>query len=144
MPKTQNYFMKWQVRFLKKIKYLLLLLNNKAMNLIIKIVVTAILVMLIATFIPGIHVAGFTTALIVAVVLGLLNVFIKPILVVLTLPATLFTLGLFLLVINAVIILLCANIVGGFRVDSFWTALLFSIILSVLQSIMYKLLGNDK
>lgn len=114
------------------------------MNLIIKIVVTAILVMLIATFIPGIHVAGFTTALIVAVVLGLLNVFIKPILVVLTLPATLFTLGLFLLVINAVIILLCANIVGGFRVDSFWTALLFSIILSVLQSIMYKLLGNDK
>ena len=114
------------------------------MNLIIKIVVTAILVMLIATFIPGIHVAGFTTALIVAVVLGLLNIFIKPILVVLTLPATVFTLGLFLLVINAVIILLCANIVGGFRVDSFWTALLFSIILSVLQSIMYKLLGNDK
>lgn len=114
------------------------------MNLIIKIVVTAILVMLIASFIPGIHVAGFTTALIVAVVLGLLNIFIKPILVVLTLPATVFTLGLFLLVINAVIILLCANIVGGFRVDSFWTALLFSIILSVLQSIMYKLLGNDK
>jgi len=114
------------------------------MNLIIKIVVTAILVMVIAHFMPGIHVTGFATALIVAVVLGLLNVFIKPILVVLTLPATLFTLGLFLLVINAVIILLCANIVGGFRVDSFWTALLFSIILSVLQSIMYKLLGNDK
>jgi len=114
------------------------------MNLIIKIVVTAILVMGIAHFMPGIHVAGFATALIVAVVLGLLNIFIKPILVLLTLPATIFTLGLFLLVINAVIILLCANIVGGFRVDSFWTALLFSIILSVLQSIMYKLLGNDK
>lgn len=114
------------------------------MNLIIKIVVTAILVLGIALFMPGIHVTGFTTALIVAVVLGLLNVFIKPILVALTLPATLFTLGLFLLVINAVIILLCANIVGGFRVDSFWSALLFSIILSVSQSIMYKLLGNDK
>ena len=114
------------------------------MNLIIKIVVTAILVMGIAHFMPGIHVAGFATALIVAVVLGLLNIFIKPILVLLTLPATIFTLGLFLLVINAVIILLCANIVGGFRVDYFWTALLFSIILSVLQSIMYKLLGNDK
>ena len=114
------------------------------MNLIIKIVVTAILVMGIAHFMPGIHVAGFATALIVAVVLGFLNIFIKPILVLLTLPATIFTLGLFLLVINAVIILLCANIVGGFRVDSFWTALLFSIILSVLQSIMYKLLGNDK
>ena len=114
------------------------------MNLIIKIVVTAILVLGIALFMPGIHVTGFTTALIVAVVLGLLNVFIKPILVALTLPATLFTLGLFLLVINAVIILLCANIVVGFRVDSFWSALLFSIILSVSQSIMYKLLGNDK
>jgi putative membrane protein len=114
------------------------------MNLIIKIVITAILVMGIAHGMPGVHVASFGTALIVAVVLGLLNVFIKPILVLLTLPATIFTLGLFLLVINAVIILLCANIVGGFRVDSFWTALLFSIILSFLQSIMYKFLGNDK
>jgi putative membrane protein len=114
------------------------------MNLIIKIVITAILVMGIAHGMPGVHVASFGTALIVAVVLGLLNIFIKPILVLLTLPATIFTLGLFLLVINAVIILLCANIVGGFRVDSFWTALLFSIILSFLQSIMYKFLGNDK
>jgi putative membrane protein len=109
-----------------------------------KIVITAILVMGIAHGMPGVHVASFGTALIVAVVLGLLNIFIKPILVLLTLPATIFTLGLFLLVINAVIILLCANIVGGFRVDSFWTALLFSIILSFLQSIMYKFLGNDK
>jgi len=114
------------------------------MNLIMKIVITAILVMGIAHGMPGVHVASFGTALIVAVVLGLLNIFIKPILVLLTLPATIFTLGLFLLVINAVIILLCANIVGGFRVDSFWTALLFSIILSFLQSIMYKFLGNDK
>ena len=114
------------------------------MNLIIKIVITAILVMGIAHGMPGVHVASFGTALIVAVVLGLLNIFIKPILVLLTLPATIITLGLFLLVINAVIILLCANIVGGFRVDSFWTALLFSIILSFLQSIMYKFLGNDK
>ncbi|WP_291122358.1 phage holin family protein, partial [Flavobacterium sp. UBA6046] len=106
--------------------------------------VTAILVMGIASFMPGVHVAGFGTALIVAVVLGLLNIFIKPILVILTLPVTILTLGLFLLVINALIILLCTNIVGGFKVDSFWTALLFSIVLSILQSIMYKLSGNDK
>ena len=92
----------------------------------------------------GVHVAGFTTALIVAVVLGLLNIFIKPILVVLTLPITFVTLGLFLLVINALIIILCDNFVGGFSVDSFWTALFFSIILSILQSIMYKILGEDK
>jgi putative membrane protein len=92
----------------------------------------------------GVHVSGFTTALIVAVVLGLLNIFIKPILVILTLPVTFITLGLFLLLINAVIILLCDNIVGGFSVDSFFTALLFSIVLSLSQSLMYAVLGESK
>jgi len=113
------------------------------MNLLLRILITAVLVMLIAHFMPGVHVAGFVTALIVAVVLGLLNIFIKPIMVILTLPVTIVTLGLFLLVINALIILLCTYIVGGFGVDSFWTALFFSIVLSILQSIMYKLIGND-
>ena len=113
------------------------------MNLLLRILITAILVMGIAHFMPGVHVVGFVTALIVAVVLGLLNIFIKPIMVILTLPVTILTLGLFLLVINALIILLCTYIVGGFGVDSFWTALFFSIVLSILQSIMYKLIGND-
>ncbi|WP_035669914.1 phage holin family protein [Flavobacterium sp. 83] len=114
------------------------------MNLLIRILVTSGLVLLISRFMPGVHVAGFTTALIVAVVLGLLNIFIKPILVILTLPVTILTLGLFLLVINALIILLCTNIVGGFSVDSFWTAFLFSIILSLSQSIMNGILGEGK
>jgi putative membrane protein len=114
------------------------------MNLLIRILVTSGLVLLIAHFMPGVNVAGFTTALIVAIVLGLLNIFIKPILVILTLPVTILTLGLFLLVINALIILLCTNIVGGFSVDSFWTALIFSIILSLLQSIMNGILGEGK
>ena len=114
------------------------------MNLLIRILVTSGLVLLIAHFMPGVHVAGFTTALIVAIVLGLLNIFIKPILVILTLPVTIVTLGLFLLVINALIILLCTNIVGGFHVDSFWTALIFSIVLSLLQSIMNGILGDGK
>jgi putative membrane protein len=114
------------------------------MNLLIRILVTSGLVLLIAHFMPGVHVAGFTTALIVAIVLGLLNIFIKPILVILTLPVTILTLGLFLLVINALIILLCTSIVGGFSVDSFWTALIFSIILSLLQSIMNGILGEGK
>jgi len=113
------------------------------MKLLIRILITSGLVLLIAHFMPSVQVANFTTALIVAVVLGLLNIFIKPILVILTLPFTIVTLGLFLLVINAIIILLCDNIVGGFSVDSFWTALLFSLILSILQSIMYKILGDD-
>lgn len=114
------------------------------MKLLLRLLVTAALVLLIANFLPGVHVASFTTAIIVAVVLGLLNLFIKPILVILTLPVTVITLGLFLLVINAIIILLCTNIVGGFAVDSFWTALWFSVILSILQSITYKIVGDDK
>jgi putative membrane protein len=114
------------------------------MNLLIKIFITSGLVFLIAHFMPGVHVASFTTALIVALVLGLLNIFIKPILVILTLPVTILTLGLFLLVINALIILLCTSIVGGFSVESFWTALFFSIVLSISQSIMNGILGEGK
>jgi len=114
------------------------------MNLLIKILVTSALVFLIANFMPGVRVAGFTTALIVAIVLGLLNIFIKPILVILTLPVTILTLGLFLLIINALMILLCTKIVDGFSVDTFLTALFFSIILSLLQSIMNGILGDGK
>lgn len=114
------------------------------MNLLLRILITSGLVLLIAHFMPGVHVASFTTALIVAIVLGLLNIFIKPILVILTLPVTILTLGLFLLVINALMILLCTKIVGGFSVDTFWTALIFSIILSVLQSVMNGILGEGK
>ncbi|MBC5837173.1 phage holin family protein [Flavobacterium muglaense] len=114
------------------------------MKLLFRILITAILVVVLSNVMTGVHVAGFSTALIVAVVLGLLNVFIKPILVLLTFPITFVTLGLFLLVINAIIILLCDNIVGGFSVNSFWTALLFSVILSVSQSLMYTLFGESK
>ncbi len=108
------------------------------MNLLIRILITAVLVVIIAHFMPGVVVANFTTSLIVAVVLGLLNIFIKPILILFTLPITIVTFGLFLLVINAIIIMLCTKIVGGFHVDSFWTAVFFSIILSISQSILFK------
>jgi putative membrane protein len=114
------------------------------MKLLLRIFITSGLVLLISHFMNGVHVSDFATALIVAVVLGLLNVFIKPILIILTLPVTILTLGLFLLVINAIIILLCDNIVGGFSIDSFWTALFFSLILSILQSIVYGIVGENK
>ena len=114
------------------------------MNLIIRIVVTALIVLFLANFLSGVAVAGFGTSIIVAIVLGLLNLFIKPLIVLFTLPVTVLTLGLFLFVINAVIILLCSEIVGGFAVASFWTALLFSILLSILQSVMNGLLGESK
>ena len=112
------------------------------MKLIFRVLITAILVLLLSHFMKGVHVASFTTSLFVAIVLGLLNIFIKPILVLFTLPITFFTLGLFLLVINALIIILCSNIVGGFVVDSFFTALLFSILLSVSQSLVNAVLKD--
>jgi putative membrane protein len=114
------------------------------MNIIVRILVTSILVMVISYLMKGIVVDTFTTALTVAVVLGLLNFFVKPILVLFTLPITIFTLGLFYLVVNAVIILLCDKLVDGFDVSSFWTALFFSIILSISQSLVYKITESKK
>jgi putative membrane protein len=114
------------------------------MNLLIRILVTALLVMILSYIMSGVVVDEFTTAVKVAVVLGLLNFFVKPILVLLTLPVTILTLGLFYLVINAAIIMLCDHFVGGFQVNSFWTALFFSIILSLSQSLVYKLTKDSK
>lgn len=114
------------------------------MNLVIRILVTAGLVMLIAHLLPGVKVDSFIQSVYVAIILGLLNIFIKPIIILFTLPVTILTLGLFLLVINALLVLLCSNIVGGFHVESFWTALFFSIILSISQSLVYKLTGKEK
>ncbi len=114
------------------------------MKLILRLITTSVLVMLISYVLDGVHVDKITTALVVAIVLGLLNFFVKPILVLFTLPVTIFTLGLFYLVINASMILLCDYFVDGFEVKSFWTALLFSIILSVSQSVIYKLTEDRK
>lgn len=109
------------------------------MKMIIRLLVTSILVLVIAHFMPGVRVRDFATAVIVAVVLAMLNLFIKPLIILFTLPVTILTLGLFLLVINALLIMLCTVIVGGFEVDTFFTALLFSVILSLLQSVTFRL-----
>ena len=114
------------------------------MKLLIRIFITALLVMAISYLMKGVYVKEFTTALTVAIVLGLLNFFVKPILVLFTLPVTFFTLGLFLLVINAIIIMLCDYFIDEFRVNSFWTAMLFSIILSLSQSLVYQITGEAK
>ncbi|WP_298305229.1 phage holin family protein [Flavobacterium sp.] len=114
------------------------------MKLLLRILITSILVMVISYLMKGVVVDEFSTALIVAIVLGLLNFFVKPVLVLFTLPVTVFTLGLFLLVINAIIILLCDHFVDGFDVNGFWTALFFSIILSLSQSLVYQLTEDKK
>ncbi|TBX69496.1 phage holin family protein [Flavobacterium silvisoli] len=114
------------------------------MKILIRILITALLVMAIAYLMKGVVVDEFTTALTVAIALALLNFFVKPVLVLFTLPVTFFTLGLFLLVINAVIIELCDYFIDGFRINSFWTAMLFSIILSLSQSLVYQITGESK
>ncbi len=114
------------------------------MNLIIKLLITAVAVVVLAKVLPGVEVAGFTSAIILAIVLAFLDAIIKPILVILTLPITILTLGLFLLVINACIILLADKFMGGFNVSGFWVALLFSLLLSFLESVLYSLLDKDK
>ena len=114
------------------------------MNLIIKLFISAIIVFVLSYFLPGVHVTSLTGALMVAVVLGLLNTFLKPIFVLLTIPVTLFTLGFFLLVINAVIILICDYLIAEFSVDGFLSALFFSILLSIIQSVLNKIFIEEK
>jgi putative membrane protein len=108
------------------------------MKTLVKIIISAIAVMITQWLLSrGVHVANFTTALLVAVVLSVLNSILKPILIFLTIPITFLTLGLFLLVINAGMIMLASDIIGnGFKVDGFGWALAFSIILSLVTAIL--------
>lgn len=101
------------------------------MNFLLKVLVSAFAVFISAYLLGGVSVEPFTTAIVVAFVLAVLNALLKPVLIILTIPVTVMSLGLFLLVINAFIIQLAAYIVRGFEVANFWWALLFSIILSV-------------
>jgi putative membrane protein len=107
-----------------------------------KTVATAVAVLFAAYILKGVHVDTAVTALIVALVLGLLNSFIKPILIILTIPITIVTLGLFLLVINIIIIKWVANIVPGFTVDGWFAALLFSLVVSFVSSIIEAIIGT--
>lgn len=114
------------------------------MKFIIKLLLNALAVVVLSKVLSGVSVDSYTTAIIVAVVLSVLNLLVKPFLILLTLPITIVTLGLFLLVVNALIILLADNLIDGFSVDGIWTAILFSILLSILQSILHSLLKKDK
>lgn len=114
------------------------------MNLIIKIIISSLAVFLTAYLLPGVTVDTYITAIWVAIVLALLNGFLKPLLIIFTIPVTVVTLGLFLLVINAAIILLADNFVDGFYVNGFWWALLFSLVLSVITSLMESLGGKPE
>ncbi|MCU0652799.1 MAG: phage holin family protein [Candidatus Pacebacteria bacterium] len=107
------------------------------MNIFVSWIVMAIAIVLSAYVLPGVTVSGFITALMVALVLGLVNAFIRPLVLVLTLPINILTLGLFTLVINALMIMLVSYIVPGFKVDGFWYALLFSIVLALVLYVLH-------
>lgn len=112
-------------------------------QILLKLLISGLAVFFTDWLLSGIDVTNFTNALLIAIVLAFLNTFLKPVLVLLTIPFTLFTLGLFLLVINAGIILLASKLIDGFFVDGFWWALLFSIILSVTTSILEGLTKTE-
>jgi putative membrane protein len=113
------------------------------MSIIIQIIISALAVYFTAWLLPGVSIENFPSAIIVAIVLGLLNVFLKPILQIVSLPITILTLGFFLLIINAFIIILASYLVGSFHVDNFWWALVFSIIVSVVIGIMEGLIDKN-
>ena len=110
------------------------------MKVIIKLLITAVVAYFLPKILSGVQVADFTSAITFAIVLGLLNLIVRPILSLLSLPITILTLGLFSLVINALIILLADKFTEGINVDGFWWALIFSVALSVITSILEKIL----
>lgn len=114
------------------------------MNFFLKIILSAVAVIIVSYLLPGVYIDDFFTAVILALVLAILNALVKPILIIFTIPLTVFTLGLFLLVINAIIILFADSLVSGFYVDGFWWALIFSILLSITNSLLTDLSKSKK
>ncbi|MBI4397149.1 MAG: phage holin family protein [Elusimicrobia bacterium] len=109
------------------------------MRLHINLLISTLAVLTGAYLLPGVSVQNLGTAVIVAIVLGILNTVIKPLLVLVTLPITLLTLGLFLFVINALMILLVDFLVPGFHVQNFWWALLYSLAVTIVASFLHAL-----
>lgn len=114
------------------------------MNFILRLLVTALVAFALAHLLKGIHVDTYWTALVFAIVLAILNVLVKPILIILTLPLTIVTLGLFLFVVNALVVLLASRFVDGFTIDNFGWGLLFALLLSFVTSILFKDMDKEK
>lgn len=104
------------------------------MYLLLSLVLNALALIVTAYIVPGFHVADFTTAILAAIVLGVVNTFIKPLLLLITIPLNVLTLGLFTFVINAVMLFIVSAIVKGLTVDSWLSAILAAIVLSVVST----------
>ncbi len=115
------------------------------MRIILKLLLSAVAVVVTAYILdPYVQLESFKVAILVAAVLSLFHIFLKPILVVLTIPVTLVTLGLFLWVINGALILLASRFIDGFLVTGFWWAVLFSFILAIVVSFLHKFVPENK
>lgn len=112
------------------------------MKILIRLIVSVLAIGIAAYIIPGISIAGVVPAVVLAVVLGVINTFIRPILMVLTLPLSVMTLGLFALVLNTLLIMLAAAIVPGVTVSGFLSALLFGIVLALVTALLKKVDGD--
>lgn len=113
------------------------------MKTIIHFVVSTLAILITAYVLPGVHVSGLLAAFVLAVVLGAINVILRPILIFLTLPLTIVTLGVFVLVINGFLVMLASYIVPGFTVDNFWWAFLFGIVLAIVSFVLQMLEKED-
>ncbi len=106
------------------------------MKILVEWIIKAFVLLVTTKLVPGFSIDSWTTALLVAIVLGILNLFIKPILLLLTLPATIITLGLFIFVINAVLLIIVSQLVPGFHIDSFGTALIAAVVITIVSTIL--------
>lgn len=108
------------------------------MRIVLRLLVRAAIAFILAQILPGVHVADYGTAILFAIVLGFLNIFLRPILIILTLPLTLFTFGLFLFIINTMTVMLASEWVKGFVIDSFGRGLLFSLLLTASTYLLFR------
>ncbi len=112
------------------------------MELLLVWILNAVALLIVAYILPGITVASFGSALIAALVLGLLNTLVKPVLILLTLPITIITLGLFLLVLNALVVWFAGSVLKGFQVNGFWWAVLGALVYSIVSGLLSRLLTS--
>jgi len=110
------------------------------MGIFIKIVINAIALLITAQLVPGFHITNFSTAIIAAIVLGIANGILRPIMLIITLPINIMTLGLFTLIINALMIYVATSFVHGFSVDSLLAAIIGSLVLSFISMLLNKLI----
>jgi len=117
---------------------------SREMNFIVRLVILALSAMVAAHLLGGVYIDGFEFALILAAVLALLNALVKPLLIILTIPFTVMTFGLFLIVVNTIILLIAEAVIKEVQIDGFWWAMLFSLVMSFINSVFERIAGTNK